>query len=82
MTEPPVADMIIWENLHKWTCLRMILVWLVTFSICFCSYLLVGISQYRKNQLMSNNSFGQDCQVIFTNAELSAYDSSLSLSST
>ena len=43
---PPVADMILWENKYKWTCFRVVLVWIITLGICFCSYLLVGIAQF------------------------------------
>lgn len=61
VSEPPYPDMILWENKHKWTCLRVCFIWIITLGICFCSYLLVGIAQYQKEKLNSNQSFGVDC---------------------
>ena len=49
--EPPVADMILWENKYKWTWLRVIFVWIITLAICFCSYLLVGLAQFQEGKL-------------------------------
>ena len=76
-----MADMIIWQNLHKWTCCRVLFIWLITLCICFCSYLLVGIAQFKKNELVANSSFGQDCEVIYSTSELETYDESIELDS-
>ena len=68
--------MILWENKYKWTCFRVILVWIITLGICFCSYLLVGIAQFEQTKLKSNNSFDVDCNVAFGDDSLINYDGS------
>lgn len=64
--------MIIWENKYKWTCLRVLFIWLITLLICFGSYLLVGLAEYRKLELEKQHNFNVDCDLLFTN---SLYDS-------
>lgn len=81
ISEPPVADMIIWENMHKWTWLRVIIAWIITFGICFCSYLLVGIAQFQKEKIFSNKNFGQDCSVTYSNSELANWNTVLEVNS-
>lgn len=48
LEHPPVADMILWENKSKWTCLRVLFSVIVTFAIYGGSYLLVGYAQMQK----------------------------------
>ena len=58
--------MILWENKDKWTCLRVLFIWIITLGIIFSSYLLVGVAQAEKDKIGSNNSFGVDCEILFT----------------
>ena len=44
----PIADMIIWENKKKFTCLRVIFAWVITLAICLGSYLLVAFATFQK----------------------------------
>lgn len=46
--EPPVADMIIWENKSKFTCLRVIISWVMTLGFFVGSYLLIAFATYNK----------------------------------
>lgn len=51
--EPVGADMLIWKNTHKNTCLRVIIVWVITLAICFGSYLLVGLAIFGRDSLLA-----------------------------
>lgn len=65
MSEPPAPDMIIWSNKGKWTFVRVFISWMITFLICFGSYMLFGFLQYQQNQFLSQYNFNIDCEVLF-----------------
>lgn len=49
ISEPPIADMVIWENKHKFTIFRAIFAYIITIGICFGSYLLVGFAKFKSD---------------------------------
>ena len=70
--------MIQWKNRRSWTKVRVIISWLITFSLCMCSYMLFGYIQYKQSQLFSTYNYGIDCNVLFTSSQLSTFTNSLS----
>lgn len=48
VSEPPVADMIIWENKNSFTCMRVIISWLITLGFFVGSYLLIAYATFKK----------------------------------
>jgi hypothetical protein len=62
ISEPPIADMILWQNKNKVTLIRVLISWLFTIAICFGSYLLVGYTSYKQQEKLQDysNNF-QNC---------------------
>lgn len=81
LKEPPIPDMIQWENRSSWTFLRNIISWLLTILICVGSYLLFGFIQLKQNQLFSQYNYGIDCNVLYTSSQLSTFNTNLGASS-
>lgn len=48
LSEPPAPDLIIWKNKGKFTFIRLIISWIITLAICFCSYMLFGYIQLKE----------------------------------
>jgi hypothetical protein len=61
-----VADMIIWENKNKFTCVRVIISWVITLGFFVGSYLLIAFATFKKEQLLSNNQFNVGCSLLYT----------------
>lgn len=78
LKEPPLPDMILWENRNKWTKTRTFFSWILTILLCLCSYMLFGFIQFRQSQLLSTYNYNIDCNVLFTSAQLTALNSTLS----
>ena len=75
MSEPPVPDMINWENRYKNTFIRSFISWLLVIVLCLACYLLFGYLQYRQTELNSNYSYKIDCKVLFPSVtSFAAYD--------
>ena len=78
LSEPPIADMIIWENKTKFTCLRVIFAWIITLAICLGSYLLVAFATFQKQVLLKNNKFNVGCDLFYTSQQLVNFQQTLS----
>lgn len=75
MNEPPVPDMINWENRYKRTFIRSLISWLLVIVLCLACYLLFGYLQYRQSELNSNYNYKIDCKVLFpTVTSFATYD--------
>lgn len=65
VSEPPIADMVIWENQTKYTCLRVIFVWVITLGICLGSYLLIAFATFKKEESLASNKFDVNCGMFY-----------------
>ena len=74
---PPAPDLIIWKNKGSRLLLRSILSWFLTLLVCFGSYLLFAFIQLEQDKLLSTYNFELSCNVLFTDPQLSTFDSTL-----
>ena len=77
LKEPPVPDMIDWQNRYKWTKLRTVFSWLIVLIICLACYLFFGWVQYQESQLNSTYNYDIDCTVLYSGVDLTVYNASL-----
>lgn len=73
-----MPDMLQWTNKAKWTCVRVVISWLLTLIIVVGSYVLFGYVQWVESQLLSKNEFGIDCGIIYPSEDFIQYNSTLS----
>ena len=57
LKNPPVPDMINWENRYKWTKIRTVISWLIVLMIVAGCYLLLGFIQYKQSQLNTDYNY-------------------------
>ncbi len=67
LEDAPIPDMLQWPNKTKWTCMRVLLSWIITLAIVFASYILFGYIQWEQKRLLSEYNFKVDCQLFYPN---------------